>query len=62
MGETIRLDPALATTILNLVNSAFYGLPQKVTDLNRAALVLGSAVVPLPPAVSEAFRAANILA
>lgn len=42
MGETIRLDPALATTILNLVNSAFYGLPQKVTDLNRAALVLGS--------------------
>jgi diguanylate cyclase (GGDEF)-like protein len=42
MGETIRLDPALATTILNLVNSAFYGLPQKVTDLHRAALVLGS--------------------
>lgn len=42
MGETIRLDPALATTVLNLVNSAFYGLPQKVTDLNRAALVLGS--------------------
>lgn len=42
MGETIRLDPALATTVLNLVNSAFYSLPQKVTDLNRAALVLGS--------------------
>jgi diguanylate cyclase (GGDEF)-like protein len=42
MSETIRLDPALATTVLNLVNSAFYGLPQKVTDLHRAALVLGS--------------------
>ncbi|SNR68738.1 diguanylate cyclase (GGDEF) domain-containing protein [Humidesulfovibrio mexicanus] len=42
MGETLRLDPALATTVLNLVNSAFYGLPQKVTDLSRAALVLGS--------------------
>ncbi len=42
MGETIRLDPALATTVLGLVNSAFYSLPQKVTDLNRAALVLGS--------------------
>ncbi len=42
MAETIRLDPALATTVLNLVNSAFYGLPQKVTDLHRAALVLGS--------------------
>jgi diguanylate cyclase (GGDEF)-like protein len=42
MAETIRLDPALATTILNLVNSAFYGLPQKITDLNRAVSVLGS--------------------
>ncbi len=42
MGEIIRLDPALATTVLNLVNSAFYSLPQKVTDLQRAALVLGS--------------------
>jgi len=42
MAETIRMDPALATTVLNLVNSAFYGLPQRVTDLNRAALVLGS--------------------
>jgi diguanylate cyclase (GGDEF)-like protein len=42
MAETIRLDPALATTVLNLVNSAFYGLPQKVTDLHRAVAVLGS--------------------
>ncbi|MHC1702120.1 MAG: HDOD domain-containing protein [Humidesulfovibrio sp.] len=42
MAETIRLDPALATTVLNLVNSAFYGLPQKVTDLHRAVSVLGS--------------------
>jgi len=42
MAETIRLDPALATTVLNLVNSAFYGLPQKVTSLDRAVAVLGS--------------------
>ncbi len=42
MAETIRLDPALATTVLNLVNSAFYGLPQKVTNLDRAVAVLGS--------------------
>lgn len=42
MADTIRLDPALATTVLNLVNSAFYGLPQKVTDLHRAVSVLGS--------------------
>lgn len=42
MAETIRMDPALATTVLNLVNSAFYSLPQKVTDLSRAVSVLGS--------------------
>lgn len=42
LAETLRMDPALATTVLNLVNSAFYSLPQKVTDLSRAALVLGS--------------------
>jgi len=42
LADTLRLDPALATTVLNLVNSAFYSLPQKVTDLSRAALVLGS--------------------
>ncbi len=42
MASTVRLDPALATTILNLVNSAFYSLPQKVTDMHRAVSVLGS--------------------
>lgn len=42
MASTVRLDPALATTILNLVNSAFYSLPQKVTELHRAVSVLGS--------------------
>jgi diguanylate cyclase (GGDEF)-like protein len=42
LAETIRLDPTLATTVLHLVNSAFYGLPQQVTDLHRAVSVLGS--------------------
>jgi len=55
MAETIRLDPAMATTVLNLVNSAFYSLPQKVTDLHRAALVLGSREI-LKMAVSMSLQ------
>jgi len=37
----IKTDPALATKILKVVNSAFYGLPGQVSDLNRAIVLLG---------------------
>lgn len=42
LARAISLDPVLASTVLSLVNSPFYGLTQKVTDLQRAAVVLGS--------------------
>ncbi|MBI9109810.1 HDOD domain-containing protein [Maridesulfovibrio ferrireducens] len=42
LGKIISMDPALSTTILNLVNSPFYGLSQEVSDLKRAAIVLGT--------------------
>ncbi|MCM0756564.1 GGDEF domain-containing protein [Desulfovibrio aminophilus] len=42
LAEIIRADPALAATILALVNSPFFGLPKKVSDIQRAAVVLGS--------------------
>ncbi|MFW5490608.1 MAG: HDOD domain-containing protein [Desulfovibrio sp.] len=41
IAETIGMDPALAASVLNLVNSPFYGLSQKVVALRRAAVVLG---------------------
>ena len=34
-------DPALAGKMLKLVNSAFYGLPHKVSNLNQAIVLLG---------------------
>jgi putative nucleotidyltransferase with HDIG domain len=34
-------DPSLSGQILKLVNSAYYGLPQKVSDLTRAIALLG---------------------
>lgn len=42
LGKIISMDPALSTTILTLVNSPFYGLTQEVSDLKRAAIVLGT--------------------
>jgi len=42
LGKIISMDPALSTTILNLVNSPFYGLSQEISDFKRAAVVLGT--------------------
>ncbi len=37
----IRLDPVLTGRVLQLVNSAYFSLAQKVTSLNRALVYLG---------------------
>ncbi|HAS87782.1 MAG TPA: GGDEF domain-containing protein, partial [Desulfovibrio sp.] len=42
LGKIIGMDPVLSITILNLVNSPFYGLSQEITDFKRAAVVLGT--------------------
>lgn len=41
----IKHDPALSTKVLSVVNSAFYGLPGQVADLERAIVLLGGAAV-----------------
>lgn len=39
--EVLELDPSLAGRILRLANSAFLGVPGKVSSLSRAVLLLG---------------------
>jgi diguanylate cyclase (GGDEF)-like protein len=41
VAEVASYDPALVARILQVANSSFYALPEPVTDLNRAAVVLG---------------------
>lgn len=41
VADSIKADPSLAGLVLKIVNSPFYGLPQKVSDLNRAVVLLG---------------------
>lgn len=42
IGELIIQDPALATKVLRIANSAFYGLSYQVDTMSRAVTLLGT--------------------
>lgn len=42
LGKILRYDPAIATRLLKIVNSAFYGLPAKTDSLPRAITIVGT--------------------
>ncbi|WP_243310262.1 diguanylate cyclase domain-containing protein [Fundidesulfovibrio agrisoli] len=42
LARIMALDPVLTATVLTLANSPYYGSAQKVTDLQRAATILGT--------------------
>lgn len=41
IGDTVQTDPAIATRILKMVNSAYYGMPNKVSTISQAVALLG---------------------
>jgi HD-like signal output (HDOD) protein len=45
VGEIIQGDPALATTVLRVVNSATFGLRREVGDIIQAAAMLGEKTI-----------------
>ncbi len=45
LHNIIKNDPALATRVLKVVNSAFYGLPGQVSEIDRAIILLGLSAV-----------------
>lgn len=44
-GALIEKDPAIATRVLRLVNSSFYGLKNPVSNINLACSILGLKVI-----------------
>lgn len=42
IGKIISRDPSMAMNVLKIANSAFYGLPQRVTTVDHAVSMLGS--------------------
>jgi putative nucleotidyltransferase with HDIG domain len=45
LAPVVRIDPALAATVLRLANSAHYGWSGRVTNASQACLLLGSRTV-----------------
>ena len=41
VAESIKTDPSLSSLVLKSINSPYYGMPEKVSDLYRAFLLLG---------------------
>lgn len=63
MHNIVKNDPALASKVLKVVNSAFYGLPAQISSLDRAIVMLGlSAVknIALAASLSRLFRPEDV--
>ena len=45
VADVIQTDPALALKTLHLVNSAYYGLGQRVDTVDHAVIMLGSKII-----------------
>jgi putative nucleotidyltransferase with HDIG domain len=63
LHEIIKRDPALATKVLKVVNSAFYGLPGQIASVDRAIILLGlSAVknIAIAASIARLFRGGKI--
>jgi putative nucleotidyltransferase with HDIG domain len=41
IGKTVQNDPAIATRVLKMVNSAYYGLPNQVSSVAQSVSLLG---------------------
>ena len=59
LGKAIRTDQVLASSVLKLVNSAFYGFPGKISSISHAVVLLGFSTVKnivLTASVHEIFK------
>jgi putative nucleotidyltransferase with HDIG domain len=59
LGMAIRTDQVLASTVLKLVNSAFYGFPGRIGSISHAVVLLGFSTVKnivLTASVLEIFK------
>ncbi|MHC4871566.1 MAG: HDOD domain-containing protein [Planctomycetota bacterium] len=62
VAEIISRDPSLTAKLLKLVNSAFYGLPQQVSTLTHALVLMGFSTVKsliLTMGLTDIFKASD---
>lgn len=41
LSNVIKVDPVLTAKVLKLINSAYFSMPDQITNLNRAIILLG---------------------
>lgn len=61
--KIIQLDQALTLKLLKIVNSAFYGLSQKVNSVKEAVIIIGTDEImnmAFGLSLSESFKASNL--
>lgn len=59
IGKAITTDQALASKVLKLVNSAFYGFPGRISTVTHAVVILGFSTIKnivLTASIFEAFK------
>lgn len=59
IGKAITKDQSLASKVLKLVNSAFYGFPGKISTITHAVVILGFATIKnivLTASIFESFK------
>jgi putative nucleotidyltransferase with HDIG domain len=59
VGKAITTDQALASKVLKLVNSAFYGFPGKISTITHAIVILGFSTIKnvvLTASIFDAFH------
>ena len=44
VGQCVATDVGLSATILKTLNSPFYGMARKITDVTQATILLGTTV------------------
>lgn len=59
VADTIQSDPGVASKVLKIANSPFYGFPQRITTISHAIVVLGFSSVKnivLSCSIAELFK------
>lgn len=62
IGHVITTDQSLASKVLKLVNSAFYGFPGRISTITHAVVILGFSTIKnvvLTASIFEAFKASK---
>jgi HD-like signal output (HDOD) protein len=60
LAEVVERDPAMVVKVLQLVNSGYFGLPQRITSVRHAASYLGTELLKALALTAHAFGTSEV--